>query len=187
MGIIATLTYTFSTGIGPRLIRADNPRAGFLIARFNVAMAINDAFRYVPNWTVTPVTPSTKAIVIDSIEADASHPMIALLRYTGGSSGTYRLIVNNTQSAAGDALIAPFNQADFTLAFATQEESTIQLFQTIFGTLGLEKRKLARRTVEQMVVNRAIALGMDEQMRLRLQAIQGTGLPESGRPGSRRT
>lgn len=187
MANLATLTYTFQTGVGVRLIRVDNPREAFLIARFNVPMQIDDNFRYAPNWTVVPLTVGGRGIVIDSVEADAGRPLMAMLRYTGGSPGPYRLTVSNTESAEGEALIAPFNQGDFELAFATREEPSIQLFQTIFGTIGLEKRKVTRRTVDQMVINRAIALGMDEQMRLRLGAIQGTGLPESGGPGARRT
>lgn len=187
MANLATLTYTFQTGVSVRLISVDNPREGFLVARFNVPMRVDDAFRYAPNWVVTAVTPGALPIEVYAVKADPSHSAMATLRYTGGSPGTYLLTVNNTQSIAGDMLIDPFNQASFVLAYATQQDSVIQLFQTIYGTLGLEKRKVTRRSVEQMVINRSIAMGMDEQMRLRLQAIQGTGLPESGGPGARRT
>lgn len=179
------LGYFFSVGVGPRLISVVNPMPGVLVASFNEAMSLDGAFLAAPSWRVEAITPGAPPIVVTDVFADPSGPNTAVLHHTGGGS-TYELMVLGLVSQAGDPVEDGQNRAIFDLVFGAEDDPTIRLFDTIFGPIGISQRPRLRRTMDDHVINRSIALGMDEQFRLRFQTLDGTS-GRDGRSGTRRT
>lgn len=181
----ATKNYFFTVGIGPRLINVRNPQPGVLAAYFNRPMRIDSAFLFAPNWVVEAVTPGASPVAITEVMANPGKPDIAFLKYEGGGSD-YRLTVLRLLSQEGDEMQLGHNSVVFELIFGAEDDPTIRLFDTIFGPIGTSQRLRQIRTLDDHVVNRSIAIGMDEQFRLRFAALDQTTV-RSGVPGKRRT
>jgi hypothetical protein len=155
-----------------------------LVAYFNQPMAIDGTFLFAPNWPVEPVD-NAVPLTITSVMASSRKPDVALLRYTGGGS-EYELTVLRVLSQAGDPLQPGYNSVVFEILFGEEEEPTIRLFDTVFGPIGTSQRLLQYRTMDDHVKDRSIAIGMDEQLRLRFAAMDATTVRD-GLPGGRRT
>jgi hypothetical protein len=184
-GDVAEKNYFFSVGVGPRLISVQNPSPGVLLAHFNEPMLHDKAFLNPDNWKVTTITPGAEDVVITEAFANSTHANTAVLHHTGGGS-TYELTALALTALSGDPLELAHNTALFELVFGADPPATIRLFDTIFGPIGVSQRILRRRTIDDLVVNRSIAIGMDEQFRLRMQNLDGSAGGD-GRPGIRRT
>jgi hypothetical protein len=185
-GNTTVLVYTFSVGIGLRLLAARNPFEGTLLAYFNQPMLIDDHFLSPGDWVVTPISAGATPLAIEAVMAQTGQANVANLQYTGGTDGaTYLLTVSDLFSATGVGLETGFNTATFVLAFATQQDPTIHLFNSIFGPLGVSQRVITRRVLDNHVANRSLAVALNEQFRLRAQGLDGTA-NSSGKPGSGR-
>jgi hypothetical protein len=182
---VTELNYFFSVGVGPRLVQVLNPFDNVLLAYFNQPMAINGSFLTAKNWKVSPVSAGAAALEITEVTAVVGRPAVAQLRYVGGGS-TYLLTVLDLVSAVNEPIEFGFNSVEFEILFGDQEPPTIRLFNSIFGPLGIRQSVRTRRSMDEHVVNRAIALGLDEQFRLRMQQLDATA-GRDGRPGTRRT
>ncbi len=178
-----TLVYHFMVGVGPRLVRVRNPIEGALRAYFNRPMRIDSGFLSPANWVITPVSAGAAPMTITAVVASTSQPDVAHLRYTGGGS-TYRLTASNVVSLEGDELEQ--DSAEFELVFDEQESPKIRFFNSVYGPLGISQRVRTRRSIDDHVAGRSIALALDEQLRLRVQQMDGT-VGRDGRPGKRRT
>lgn len=177
-----TLLYHFWVGVGPRLIRVINPFEGSLRAYFNRPMLINQAFLSPASWTITPVSAGAAPLEITEVVASTDQPDVAHLRYAGGGS-TYRLSVINVLSLDGDDL--EHAESTFEILFGNEEDAKIRFFNSIYGPLGISQRVRMRRSMDDHVAGRAIAFALDEQLRLRVQRLDGTA-GRDGRPGKRR-
>ena len=185
-GNLASLVYHFAVGVGPRLLEVKNPFDNMLLAYFNRPMRLDGAFFSPKNWQVTAFSPDAAVLEIVAIAADPAQPNLARLTYTGGSNDTYELTLIDIVSATGEAIERGFNTAIFTLDFGEEAQPGIRLFNSIFGPLGIRQGVRTRRTMDDHVVNRSIALALDEQFRLRMQQLDGTA-GRDGRPGKLRT
>lgn len=182
-GETTTFIYHFQVGIGARLIQVLNPFEGVLRAYFNRAMRIDDAFLSPENWTITPISAGAVPLEVVAVEATTAQPNSALLRYAGGGS-TYSLSVINVASFEGDEL--EDNEAEFEIVFGEEAAPQVRFFNSIFGPLGITQRLRTRRSMDDHVAGRANAFALDEQLRLRMQQLDGTA-GRDGRPGKRRT
>lgn len=182
-GNLTTLVYHFVVGLGPMLIHVVNPFEGALRAYFNRAMRVDDALRSPKNWTITPISAGAAPLEIVSVAAASNQPDVVQLGYEGGGS-IYELAVINVVSLEGDPLEE--NAVRFEILFGEEERPQIRFFDSIYGPLGISQRARTRRSIDDHVANRAIAFGLDEQLRLRLQRLDGT-VGRDGRPGKRRT
>lgn len=182
---ISELVYYFSVGIEPKLISVSNPSPGILLAHFNEPMLHDAIFLSPSSWTAEATTSSTIEIEITNVYANPTHAGTAVLHYVGGG-GIYELTVNGVSSSIGGVVEKGNNTAIFELIYGDEEIPSIRLFDTIFGPVGISQRTLNRRTMDDHVSNRSIAIGMDEQFRLRLQNLDGSARQDS-RPGIRRT
>lgn len=180
-----TKNYFFTVGVGTRLLKVTNPQEGVLLAVFNRPMRLSSDFLTPSNWVVNTITAGASDITITEAVGAENKPETVILRHVGGGS-TYELCVLSGESVDGDPIEDGFNKAQFELVFAQEEPITTRLFDTIFGPIGVQQRTRRRRTIDQHVTNRSIALAMDEQFRLRLQRLDGTA-GRDGRPGKRRT
>jgi len=175
----------FTVGVGGRLLSVVNPAPNLLIARFNEAMTHDEEFLFPGNWLIRTITEGAPDLVITKVSVDPGQANVAFLEHEGGGS-TYELTVIKVSTADGDALELGQNSAVFELIYSQEEDPRISLFNTIFGPIGVSQRVRNRRTMDDHVINRSIALGMDEQFRLRFQSLDGTQ-GRDGRPGTRRT
>lgn len=180
----SSVQYLFTVGIGPRLLDVKNPRPGILAAYFNRPMAIDGTFLFAPNWQVEPVGAAVP-LEITEVMASSSKPDIAFLRYEGGGS-EYILTALRVLGQDGDPLQPGYNSALFEIIYGEEVAPTIRLFDTVFGPIGTSQRLITRRTMDDHVINRSIAIGMDEQFRLRFAAMDQT-IIRGGAPGGRRT
>lgn len=181
---ISELAYYFSVGIEPRLISVSNPKPGILLTHFNEPMLHDAAFLSPGSWLVDAVTVDAFPIEITNVYANSTHAGTAVLHYTGGG-GIYELTVVGATSILGGPVEKGNNTAVFELVYGEEEVPSVRLFDTIFGPVGISQRVLRRRTMDDHVSNRSIAVGMDEQFRLRLQNLDGSARQDQ-RPGIRR-
>lgn len=184
-GQLTSLTYWFYVGIGLRILRVDNPFENTLAVYFNRAMQLNASFFQPANWIITPVSPGARSLTVTRISANANRSDAAQLQYAGGGS-TYRLTPVNIVDLNGDGFEDGYESILFEILFGDEEEPTIKLFDSVFGPLGISQRVRTRRSMDDHVSNRAIALALDEQFRLRMQRLDAT-VGRDGRDGKRRT
>lgn len=181
----AVKVYSFTVGVGPRLIAVRNPSPGVLLADFNVTMNLDRTFVDEGNWTTAIVTDGAQPLIITKVSASSLYPARATLEYTGGGS-FYDLTVYNITSKDGEVLEPGWNTVRFELTYGEEDEPQIRLFNSIFGPIGIAQREVSRRDIERHTANRSLAIGLDEQLRLRFQQIDGTA-GRDGRPGALRS
>lgn len=179
------LIYHFNVGVGLRMLRVRNPSPNILLAYFNRALRLDESLIFVPNWTVDLISVGAAPLSITEVMANANHPDMATLRYVGGGS-TYKLTVNDIADHDGNIIEDGFNSALFEILFGDEPAPTVRLFDTIHGPIGISQRVRTRRTMDDHVVGRSIALGMNEQFRLRFNNLDGSA-GRDGRPGKNRT
>jgi hypothetical protein len=179
------LLYTFFTGIKPRIIDASNTSPGILIIRFNEPMLIDDTFRRTQNFTIEPLG-DTPTVEVTGVTTSPSSPDSATLTFTGGGS-LYQITVTGVTDAAGNPIDLNHNTYIFDISLpGGQQEQLIHLFDTVFGPIGLAQRKVTRRTVDGLVINRATDVALTKQFSQRLEAA-GASIPlRSGKDGGRR-
>ena len=119
-------------------------------------------------------------IVASDAQADVAH-----LRYTGGGS-TYSLKAVGILGEDGSPLEYGFDNVEFEIVFGEEEDPTVKIFNSVFGPMGVSQRSRTRRSIDEFTANRAIALALDEQFRLRFQQLDNT-VGRDGRDGKRRT
>jgi hypothetical protein len=176
--------YSFTVGVGPRLLVVRNPAPGVLLADFNVAMDLSATFLDAGNWVVSPVSAGALPLTITGVTANSLSPSRATLSYEGGGS-IYELVAYNVRSRDGEELEAGFDRVRFDLIYGAEAELQIRLFDSIFGPLGISQREVARHSVERHTADRSLALALDEQLRLRFQQLDDTA-GRDGRPGKLR-
>lgn len=181
----AELIYHFNVGVGLRLLQVKNPAPRILLAYYNRPLRQNAALRFAPNWRIAPVSEGALPLEITEILTNVNHADMVTLRFTGGGS-TYRLTNSMVVDADGNPIDPSFNDALFEILFGDEPAPTIRLFDTIYGPIGISQRLRLRRTMDDHVVSRSIALGMDEQFRLRMANLDGSA-GRDGRPGKNRT
>jgi hypothetical protein len=174
-----------SVQVSVRLVSATNPSDDVIVARFNQAMSHDAAFLSALSWSCTPVSTSAPAIAVVEVVASVPYPEMAFLRYAGGA-GDYTLGVRGVQSSSGGALDPGFSSVALTIERPGDVDPTIRLFDTIWGPLGMAQRPSLRRSMDQIVQNRAIAVAVGEQLKQRLASSDGTQ-GRDGRPGLART
>ena len=184
-GATAQLFYQFYAGVGLRLIQISNPMENVLVVSFNRSLALNGEFYFVDNWKVTEVSDGAVPLEIVEVVGSASQPDKAYLRYTGGGS-TYLLTVYSLLGASGEPLEFGYDSLEFELLFGDEEAPTVRLFDSVYGPLGISQQVRRRRTMDEHTADRAIAMALDEQLRLRMQQLDGT-IDRTGKPGIRRT
>lgn len=184
-GASAQLVYRFNVGVGLRLLQVRNPMENVLLASFNKALALNGDFYSIGNWKVTPVSDDALPLEIVEVTSNPRQPDIGVLRYTGGGS-VYLLTVYSLISSGGEPIDPDYNSSEFDLVFGDQPTPEVRLFDSVFGPLGITQQIRTRRTLDDHTADRAIALGLDEQFRLKLQQLDGT-IGRTGKPGIRRT
>lgn len=168
-----------------RLLSAENLAEGVIVARFNQAMLHDAAFLSSQSWTCVPTSTSAFAITLVEVVANAAYPERALIRYTGGASD-YLLAARGVRSSSGAALDPAFASVPLTIDRPGDVSPTIRLFDTVWGPLGMAQRPSQRRSVDQLVQNRAIAVAVGQQLQQRLAQTGGTA-GRDGRPGLKRT
>lgn len=178
----SALTYRFFTGVGLRMLSVLNPREGVLVVRFNQAIVTPVA----ANWRIQAVSLDARELTVVGVDVDSHNPEIAILAYDGGGS-IYRLTALGIVGQSGAVVEAGFNALEFEIFFGTPLPQSIQVFDTIYGPIGMAQRPVTRRTMDTTIVNRSIAIGMDEQFRLRLEAFGDGTAGRDGRIGGRRT
>lgn len=183
--LMSSLVYFFYVGVGLRLLKAENPFDNVIVAFFNRPMRLNGQFFDPRNWIITPVSVGAKPLTIVDVNTYAGQASVARLRYEGGGS-TYELSPLGVTDLNGDGLENGYDATLFEILFGDEETPTIKLFDSIFGPLGISQRLRTRRTMDDHVSNRAMALALDEQFRLRMQRLDGTA-GRDGKPGTRRT
>jgi len=184
----STFLYSFYTGISPRLVAVDNPVEGVLIPRFNEPMTQDATFTLLTNYTVTPQG-SAEALVLLAVEASTTLPDAATLTFEGGTyGGTYELTVIGVTDLLGTSIDTLNNTATFTLPLPTEANiSRVHLFDTVWGPMGMTQRVIKRRTVDNLVVGRSIAMAVEEQLTIRLKRL-GAAIPyRGGKEGKNRT
>lgn len=179
------LVYFFTVGIGPRLIKVANPIEGLLLANFNQPMLLDGTFFFKENWVITPISDGAAPLEITEVFASESQANVAHLRYIGGGS-TYSLKANGVLGEDGSPIEDGFDSVEFEIVFGKEEEPTVKIFNSVFGPMGVSQRSRTRRTIDEFTANRAIALALDEQFRLRFQQLDNT-VGRDGRDGKRRT
>lgn len=177
---LGSFAYSFNVGNEPSIIRVGNPKPNILRVYFNKPMKLSDEFFSVQNWRISPVSDGARELRITDVRATEAQAEVAILGYEGGGS-TYELSVHNLLSS--DGRIVAGGKMEFDILYEGEDPPTVRLFDTVFGPLGMSQRSKRRRTIEGHVINRSIAIGMDEQFRLRLGKLGAA----NGRPGSRRT
>jgi len=176
-------TYYYEVGTPLRLISVVNPTEGILVARFNEPMRIDTSFLDRRNWQITPVSEGARELSITAISAVVQAPGVARLSYVGGGS-TYTLSVSNLQGLGGNVLEG--SSVLFELVYGTEDDFSLKLFDSIFGAVGISQRVRRRRTMDSLVANRSLAIGLNEQLRLKFQQLDDTA-GRNGKPGKRRT
>jgi hypothetical protein len=174
-----------SAQVSVRLVSATNPMDGVIVARFNQAMQHDAAFLSTLSWSCTPASPSALAITLVEVLASVAYPEMALLRYTGGAD-EYALGVRGVLASSGNAVDLAFSSVALTIEHPGDVDPTIRLFDTIWGPLGMAQRRSLRRSMDQIVQNRAIAVAVGEQLKQRMASGDGTA-GRDGRPGLART
>jgi hypothetical protein len=169
------------TTLRVRLVSARNPADGVVVARFNVAMRRDATVGAVQSWACTPASPNALPIELTGVVLNDAYPETALIRYTGGG-GDYKLTVTGVRSAGGSPLDPTFSAVPLTIARPGDVEPAMRLFDTIWGPVGIAQRPSQRRTVDQLVANRALATAVNQQLQQRLGAGDGTASRDS-RPG----
>lgn len=177
--------YYFSVGVAPALVSISNPSTGILLAHFNEPMKHDSSFLSNGSWKVATITTGASDVVITKVSASSSNASTAVLHHTGGGS-VYELTVLALSSHAGVPLEASNSSALFEIIYGEEDAPTIKLFDTMFGPVGISQRSIRRRTMDDHTINRSIAIGMDEQFRLRFANLDGSA-GSNGRPGIRRT
>jgi len=178
------LPYSFSIGVGTRLLKVRNPTRGILEAIFTQPLRQDNTLFALGNWKITPVSEGAIPIVITEIIASAAYPAVVRLRHTGGGS-TYTLEALGILGADGYPLEEGYSSVGFDIVFEEEETPEIRLFNSIYGPLGVSQRARKKRSVDDFVANRSIALALDEQFRLRFQQLDETA-GRDGRPGKLR-
>jgi hypothetical protein len=183
-GLETFFPYSFSVGVGARLLKVRNPMRGMLEAIFNQALTQDDALFALGNWKTVPVSEGAIPIVITEVIASPAYPAVVRLRHTGGGS-TYTLQALGLLGADGSPLEDGYSSVNFEIEFEEEGSPNIRLFNSIYGPLGVSQRARKRRSVDDFVANRSIALALDEQFRLRFQQLDETA-GRDGRPGKLR-
>ncbi|KKM20583.1 hypothetical protein LCGC14_1644020 [marine sediment metagenome] len=181
----STLLYTFFTGVKPRLVSVDNTVAGIIVARFNEPMTLDSVFRRIQNYVITALG-SGSAVTVTEIRTSTAQPDVATIVFEGGGS-SYELVVTGVLDAEGNSIDLDYNTLAFEIGLPGGDTAPIvHVFDTVFGPMGITQRVVSRRTVEKLVVNRAIDVAIREQLNQRLEAY-GAGAPlRSGKDGGRR-
>ena len=183
--LTTSLIYSFLVGVGLRLLNVTNPFENALTVYFNRSMRLDTSFFQPTNWIVTPVSPGAQPLTITNVSSHNGQARVANLRYIGGGS-TYELGPVNLVDSNGEPFESGYGSVLFEILFGSEPDSTIRLFNSIFGPLGISQRVRTRRSIDDHVSNRAMALALDEQFRLRMQRLDATA-GRDGRPGKRRT
>jgi hypothetical protein len=181
----SSISYSFSVGIGLRMVGVRNPLRAHLDVLFNGPLTQDAALFSIDNWKITPVSDGALPLIISEVIASQSSPCIVRLRHTGGGS-TYNLRALGIIGADGSTIEDGYSNANFDIVFEEEATPKVRLFNSVFGPLGISQRALKRRTVDEFVANRSIALALDEQFRLRFQQLDNT-VGRDGRPGKLRT
>ena len=183
-GEFTELTYHFHVGVGLRMMQVRNPSPNILVAYFNRPLRQDAGLVFTPNWVIAPVSAGAAPLEVFEVIVNSTHTNMATLRYQGGGS-LYR-ITNNQIFDNADAQIDPdFNSAVFEILFGDEPAPTIRLFDTIYGPIGITHQVRLRRTMDDHVIGRSIALGMNEQFRLQSNNLDGSA-GRDGRPGKNR-
>lgn len=184
-GESAELVYHFRVGAGLRLLQVRNPAPRILIAYYNRPLRQDSALSFAPMWTITPVSIGAAPLEITEVAFHPNTANMVMLRYLGGGS-TYRLTNTQVFDGEGNLVDPDYNNALFEIQFGDEPDPTVRLFNTIYGPVGISQRVRLRRTMDDHVVSRSIALGMNEQFRLRMRNLDGSA-GRDGRPGKNRT
>jgi hypothetical protein len=179
-------TYSFNTSTPVSLLSVENPMEGILVARFSTAMLGDAALLDIGNWRIVPVSPGARELSVVGVAWTPARPSQVVLRYSGGGS-QYQLVVGNLRSQNLDPIAAAFSSSTFELLYGTPFEPTVKLFDSIFGPLGIAQRMMPRRHIDRLLVNRAIALAMDQQLAIKLAGATDGTAGRDGRPGVSRT
>ena len=184
-GRLAELTYYFDVGVGLRMMQVGNPSPNILVAHYNRPLLQSAALRSVSNWRITPISDGAAPLEISEVMTNPNNTDTVTLRYIGGGS-TYKLTNSMVVDSYGDPIDPAFNGALFEILFGDEPDPVVTLFNTIYGPIGISKRQRLRRTMDDHVIGRSIAVGMDEQFRLRMRNLDGSA-GRDGRPGKNRT
>ncbi len=184
-GNVSSLIFGFQVGSGLRFLKARNPFENVISAYFNRQLRL-DAALFVPtHWVITPISVGARPLEVVEVMARAGQANVVHLRYVGGGS-IYKITALDIHGADGSSLEPGYDSAEFEIFFGDQADPTIRLFNSIWGPLGISQRTLTRRTLDDHVANRSLALALDEQFRLRMQRLDGSAGGD-GRPGTQRT
>ena len=165
----------------PRLISATNPSDGVIVTRFNRAMLEDAALHSVESWSLASASADSLPATLTEVLLNPAYPEMALLRYTEGG-GDYTLSVAGVRAFDGTPVAPAYARVPLTISRPGEVEMTVRLFDSVWGPLGIAQRASRRRTVEQLVANRALALGVNQQLAQRLSST-GTTAGRDGRPG----
>jgi len=165
-----------------RLVSVTNPLAGVLVARFNQAMNLGDGETALEHWTVAPLAPGAAPLLLKELFTSGTYLEMASFAYEGGERADYRLAVADVYSAKRRSLETGGNAISFTLAYPDEVDLTVRLFDSVWGPVGIAQRASFRRTVDQLVAHRALALGVNQQLQQRL-ASAGATAGRDGRAG----
>jgi hypothetical protein len=169
-----------------RLLSATNPADGVLVARFNTPMRANVSLLSLQSWACVAASSLALPIALTEVVAGgATYPETVLLRYTGGGFDCIVSVVGVT-SAGGAPLDPAYSSVPLSIVRPGDIDPTIRLFDTIWGPMGVSQRASQRRTVDQLVANRALATAVNQQLQQRLSTGDGTA-GRDGRPGLART
>jgi hypothetical protein len=184
-GNMSSELYSFLVGTGLRMLAVRNPFENMLMAYFNRPMKLDESFFMPAHWLITPISAGAKPLKVTEVTARDGRPDVAHLRYEGGGS-TYLLTAINLVDEHGNGFERGYDSKQFEILFGDQEDPTVRLFNSIWGPLGISQRARTRRTIDDHVANRSLALALDEQFRIRMQRLDATA-GRDGRPGKRRT
>lgn len=168
-----------------RLISAMNPADGVIVARFNRAILQDVALASPESWSLQPDSDASLPVSLSEVVLATAYPEMALLRYDQGS-GDYTLLVAGVRAPDGAAVDPAYASVPLAITHPGDIDTTVRLFDSVWGPLGIAQRASRRRTVEQLVANRALALGVNRQLAQRLSA-SGPTAGRDGRPGLGRT
>jgi hypothetical protein len=181
-----SLVFFFNVGVGPRVLLVRNPRPNILLVHFNKPMLIDDKFKFIPNWRITPISEGAAPLTITEVSSTSTQPDVAHIKYTGGGSVYELTALGSILSQEGDPLEGGFNTVVFDIIFGEEDPGTIRLFDSVFGPLGISQRVAKRRSFDEHTADRSLALALDEQFRLRFQQLDNTA-GRDGKPGKLRT
>jgi len=167
------LVYHFNVGAGLRLLKVRNPQPNVLVAYFNRPLRQDGNLLFPPNWKIDLVSEGAAPLSIVEVMSNVNHPDYVTLRYVGGGS-TYRLTALAAFDDDGNLVDPRYNSAEFELVFGDAPDPTIQIFDSVYGPIGIRKQKLLRRTMDGHVAIRSIALAVDEQIQLRAGSFDST-------------